>query len=228
MAEAVAAVRAVDPTGGAGPAHHDAAGQGSPPESVSRLAARTFRVVRVVSVGVSLPEQFPVVVLEDTEAHRRRLEFRIGIAEGVALAHALGGTGAPRPLTQDLFRLALERFGIDVLAVRLTARVGPTYLAEVELSGPGGSQVLSCRPSDGLCLALGRRVPAPVLVDDRLFTLEGDVVEGEAVEGEADEGEADGPRPVVEPEVEVAADEGGGSGTAASGAAGAMGPGVLV
>jgi bifunctional DNase/RNase len=150
----------------------------TPPDAVARLAARTFRVVRVVSVHVPLPEQYPVVVLEDAEVEGRRLSFRIGTAEGAALAHALRGTRAARPLTQDLFCQALERFGIDVLAVRLTARVGPTHLAEIELVGPGGSQVLACRPSDGLCLALGRRVPAPVLVDDRLFSADGDVADG--------------------------------------------------
>ena len=139
------------------------------------VTARTFRLVRVASVGVELPEQYPVVVLEDSETGGDRLQFRIGTAEGVALAHALRGTRAPRPLTAELLGDALDRFGIEVLAVRLTGRVGATYLAELDLIGPGGRQVLTCRPSDGLCLALGRRVPAPVLADARLFVETGDV-----------------------------------------------------
>ncbi|MHB1852420.1 MAG: bifunctional nuclease family protein, partial [Acidimicrobiales bacterium] len=89
---------------------------------------------------------------------------------GVALAHAIGGTSAPRPLTHDLFAETLERYGIDVVAVRLTGRTGATYFAELVLVGPVGRSVLSCRPSDGICLALRQRVPAPVLCDERLFS----------------------------------------------------------
>jgi uncharacterized protein len=136
-----------------------------------------FRLSRVVSVEVELPDQYPLVVLEEVEEERRRLSFRIGASEGVALAHALRGTRAPRPLTQELFGRVLERFRIDVLAVRLTARRGTTYFAELELAGPAGHVVVGCRPSDGLCLALGRRVPAPVLADERLFSTQGDVEE---------------------------------------------------
>ncbi len=132
--------------------------------------ARTYRIVRVVSVEVALPDQFPTVSLEDAEGRHDRLAFRIGTAEGVALAHAIGGTSAPRPLTHDLFAETLERYGIDVVAVRLTGRTGATYFAELVLVGPVGRSVLSCRPSDGICLALRQRVPAPVLCDERLFS----------------------------------------------------------
>ena len=138
-------------------------------------SARTYRIVRVASVDVALPDQYPVVTLEDTEARRDRLSFRIGTAEGVALAHALAGSGAPRPLTHDLFALALARCGVDIVAVRLIGRIGATYLAEIELASAAGRDVLSCRPSDGICLALRQRVPAPVLCDERLFTEAGDV-----------------------------------------------------
>lgn len=138
----------------------------------------TYRIVRVVSVDVTLPDQYPAVTLEDVEGHGDRLAFRIGTAEGVALAHALAGTAAPRPLTHDLFALALERYGVEVVAVRLTGRIGTTFLAELELTGPAGRQVLPCRPSDAICLALRQRVAAPVLCDERLFTSGGDVLPG--------------------------------------------------
>ncbi len=140
------------------------------PARAAPLTARTWRIVRVVSVDVVLPDQFPTVTLEDTEGHGERLAFRIGTSEGVALAHAIGGTTAPRPLTHDLFAETLERYGIEVLAVRLTGRIGSTHFAELVLVGPSGRAVLSCRPSDGICLALRQRVAAPVLCDERLFS----------------------------------------------------------
>lgn len=128
---------------------------------------------------VPLPDQYPVVTLEDAEVPGRTLSFRIGLTEGVALTHALRGTVAPRPSTHDLFAAALQRYAVDVLAVRLVGRVGTTYLAELDLVGGHGREVLSCRPSDGLCLALRQRVPAPVLADDRLFSETGDVLPDE-------------------------------------------------
>ena len=142
---------------------------------------RTFRIVTVSSVRVALPDQHPVVSLEDTEVQGRTLSFRIGMAEGAALAHVLDGTVSPRPSTHDLFAAALQRYAVDVLAVRLTGRVGSTYLAELDLLGGHGREVLTCRPSDGICLALRQRVPAPVLADDRLFTEAGDVLPDEAL-----------------------------------------------
>jgi len=148
----------------------------SAPPAVSPAPTRTFRIVRVAAVAVALPDQYPVVTLEDAEETRERLSFRIGTAEGVALSHSLAGTEAPRPLTHDLFARALERVGVEVVAVRLTGRVGATYLAELELAGPRGREVLSCRPSDGICLALRQRVVAPVLCDERLLTSGGDVL----------------------------------------------------
>ena len=141
---------------------------------------RSFRIVTVASVRVALPDQYPTLVLEDAEVPGRTLAFRIGLGEGAALAHALDGTFGARPSTHDLFASALQRFAVDVLAVRLVGRVGPTYLAELDLVGGHGREVLSCRPSDGICLALRQRVPAPLLADDRLFTGVGDLVPGEA------------------------------------------------
>lgn len=161
---------------------------------------RTFRIVTVSSVRVALPDQYPLVTLEDAEVVGRSLSFRIGLAEGAALVHALEGTSAPRPSTHDLFAAALQRYAVDVLAVRLVGRIGATYLAELDLVGGHGRERLSCRPSDGICLALRQRVPAPVLADDRLFTQVGDVLPDETVEPE----EALQPGEAVEPEEALA------------------------
>jgi hypothetical protein len=48
-------------------------------------------------------------------------------------------------------------------------------LAELDLMTPGGREVLDCRPSDGIVLALRMPVPAPILVDERLLDQVGDV-----------------------------------------------------
>jgi bifunctional DNase/RNase len=137
--------------------------------------APTFRVMDVVRVSVDLPDQFPVVVLQESEPPLRELAFRVGMAEGVALANALRKVESPRPLTHELLATTLQRLGVDVVAVRLIGRTGATYLAELDLMGARGREVISCRPSDGLVLALRQPATAPVLADERLLDGEGDV-----------------------------------------------------
>jgi bifunctional DNase/RNase len=135
-----------------------------------------FRVVDVLRVVVDLPDQYPLVTLQEAEAPLRELSFRIGMPEGVALAYALRRLETPRPLTHELLANVLWRLGADVVSVRLVGRQGPTYAAELELMAPRGREVLPCRPSDGIVLALRQPVPAPVLADERLLADEEDVL----------------------------------------------------
>jgi uncharacterized protein len=134
-----------------------------------------LRVMEVVHVHVPLPSQFPVVTLREAEAPFRSMELPIGMAEGVALAHALHKVATPRPLTHELFVSVLERLHVDIVAVRLVGRAGGTYLAELDLMGTSGREVVPARPSDGLVLALRAAVAVPVLADDRLIEGQGDV-----------------------------------------------------
>jgi bifunctional DNase/RNase len=128
-----------------------------------------FVVVELVSVELELPAQFPAVTLQEAEAPYRDLRFSVGLADGTSLAHALGRVPTPRPLTHELFAAVLGRFHVDVIAVRLVGRRGTNYLAELDLMSPAGREIISCRPSDGLALALRMPVSAPLLVDERLF-----------------------------------------------------------
>lgn len=143
----------------------------------------SFRVMDVVRVSVELPDQYPVVVLQEAEGSMRELAFRVGMPEGVALANALRRVASPRPQTHELLVIALQRLGADVVAVRLVGRSGTIYLAELDLMAARGREVISCRPSDGLVLALRQPTPAPVLADERLLSGEGDVVPGSSWEG---------------------------------------------
>ena len=141
-------------------------------------AAPTFRVMEVVGVSVELPEQFPVVTLQEAETPLRELTFRVGMVEGVALSQALRRLKSPRPLTHELLTTVLGRLGADVVAVRLVGRQGSVYLAELDLMSARGREVMACRPSDGITIALRQPVPAPVLADERLLEGDGDVLPG--------------------------------------------------
>jgi hypothetical protein len=134
-----------------------------------------FRVMDVEGVSLDLPAQYPTVSLLESEPPLRSLVFPVGLTEGTALALALYKMESPRPMTHELFAQVLQRVHIDVIAVRLTGREQGNYLAELDLMAPNGRERISCRPSDGLVLALRMPVPAPILVDERLLEGPGDV-----------------------------------------------------
>jgi uncharacterized protein len=135
-----------------------------------------FRVMIFEDVSLDLPTQYPVVTLIENEPPLRSLVFPVGLAEGTALALALRRMDSPRPTTHELFMEVMQRGRIDVIALRLNGRENGNYLAELDVMTPLGRERITCRPSDGLVLALRMPVSAPILVDERLFEDPGDVV----------------------------------------------------
>jgi len=134
-----------------------------------------YRMALIAAVNVDLPNQHPTVVLRESESPRRQLSFSIGFQDAVVLTHAMRRIPTPRPLTHELMSQVLQGFDIDVVAVRLVGRQGAIYFAELDLRGRTGRSVYSCRPSDGLTVALLQPVSVPILIDRRLFEVAGDV-----------------------------------------------------
>ena len=100
---------------------------------------------------------------------------RLAEPDAVSLAHAQRRIPTPRPLTHELMSEVLQRFDIDLVAVRIVGRVGAVHFAELDLRGRSGRSVHSCRPTDALILALHQPVQVPILVDARLLEGTGDV-----------------------------------------------------
>ncbi|HXR54144.1 MAG TPA: bifunctional nuclease family protein [Acidimicrobiales bacterium] len=137
--------------------------------------AHLWAVVMVFDIAVDLPTPHARLTLREVAEPHRMLEIPIGLPEGTALAHAWRGVPTPRPLTHELFSEVLTRLGATIEVVRLTGRRAGIVLAEMELSSPKGREVVPCRPTDGVTLSVRQGVPAPILVDLRLFESEGDV-----------------------------------------------------
>jgi hypothetical protein len=173
----------VDPVAPAGPVSEvpgpglPATPEEAPPAAAADVAASIsgYRMAIVTSVTVDLPVQHPTVVLRETESPRRQLSFSVGLQDGIAISQALRRIPTPRPLTHELVADVLQAFDVDVVAVRLVGRQGSTYFAELDLRGPNGRSVHSCRPSDAVAIALRQPVPVPILIDSRLFEVLGDV-----------------------------------------------------
>lgn len=171
-------VRPVEPAGAAEAAPEGADGSEpapapGPADQGPRVA--DFRVVTVSTVTVDLPNQHATVVVRESDSPRRHLSFAIGMPDAVALSHALRRIATPRPLTHELMTSVLEGAEVDLVAVRLVGRRGAVYFGELDVRSRAGRHVHSCRPSDGLTLALLQQVQVPILVDRRLFEEIGDV-----------------------------------------------------
>lgn len=154
-----------------------------PPDAVAvpeTARASDLRTALVSSVTVDLPNQHPTVVLRESETPRRQLSFSIGFSDAVILSHAFRRIPTPRPLTHELMSSVLQRFDVDIVAVRIVGRRGAVYFAELDLRGRTERSVHSCRPSDALTLALLQPVPVPILIDQRLLEGSGDVEPGGA------------------------------------------------
>jgi len=147
----------------------------APPSPAPAPVMGDYRMALIAAVNVDLPNQHPTVVLRESESPRRQLSFSIGFQDAVVLTHAMRRIPTPRPLTHELMSQVLQGFDIDVVAVRLVGRQGAIYFAELDLRGRTGRSVYSCRPSDGLTVALLQPVSVPILIDRRLFEVAGDV-----------------------------------------------------
>ena len=119
----------------------------------------------------------PVVTLREDEAPRRQFEIFIGAPEAASIKIALDDEITPRPLTHDLFVLALESLNVSVIRVVLTHVSSGTYYADLVLMPDGEEVVVSSRPSDAIAIAL--RASCPIYASDELIDMVGEVIEEE-------------------------------------------------
>jgi bifunctional DNase/RNase len=133
------------------------------------LDPATWRLAVVAGVRMELPGEYPEVLVHEAVAPWRELAIPVGMADGNAIAYAWRSLSTPRPLTHALFTDVLERHEVRLEAVRITARRGRSYFAELDTTGPRGRQIIPCRPSDAFALVLRQRMPTPVLVADWVF-----------------------------------------------------------
>ena len=119
----------------------------------------------------------PVVTLREDEAPRRQFEIFIGAPEAASIKIALDDEITPRPLTHDLFVLALERLNVSVTRVVLTHVSSGTYYADLVLMPDGEEVIVSSRPSDAIAIAL--RASCPIYASDELIDMVGEAIEEE-------------------------------------------------
>lgn len=103
-------------------------------------------------VRLEVPSSVPVMVLRESSGRRRVIPIYIGGPEASAIHYALEGIVPERPLTHDLLLSTIGELGHQVDKLVLTEVREHTYFAELSLDG--GEYTVSCRPSDGVAVAI--------------------------------------------------------------------------
>ena len=126
---------------------------------------------RMVNISIVQIESDPnrgnmVILREDENADRYFLMF-VGDAEFAAIAKEKGVVEPRRPLTHDLYLAIMDKLDIEFKRVEIFDMRQDTYYANVVFSTKNGEHSIDSRPSDGVALALNRKIP--ILVNEKLF-----------------------------------------------------------
>lgn len=104
----------------------------------------------------------PLVLLKDME-ELNFLPIWIGIFEAAAIAMELQNVHPPRPMTHDLLKDCIEKFGGLVKRIIINDVKEGTFYSLIEIEDKNGKIInLDSRPSDAIALAV--RVGCPVFV----------------------------------------------------------------
>jgi uncharacterized protein len=142
--------------------------------------------MELLGVQVEMPSEAPMLLLRETTEPRRVLPVYIDAPEARAIHLGIDKVRVARPLTHDLLKLILDDLGATVVRLTVTELVDRTFFAELELEVGGTKHVISCRPSDGVALAV--RTQAPIFANEAVLDEAGQVVEeGPITEEESEE-----------------------------------------
>lgn len=126
-----------------------AAAEPAPPASDDLLPAE------VATVGWDAVSDSPIVLVRELGSGRL-VPIWVGVAEAQAIAAALHGIEAPRPMTHDLMSSLLAKLDAKLEEVQIHDLRGGTYYGWLKLRVAQRAEpmLVDTRPSDGLALAL--------------------------------------------------------------------------
>lgn len=150
-----------------------------------------MRRVDITGIALEANTGAPLVVLREQDEPHRLLPIFIGAPEASAIAIAAAGQKPPVPLVHDVMVALVKSLDGRIEAIEVTDLHEGTFLATINLAGPGGTRRVGSRPSDALAVAV--RTGAPVFVSEAVLD------EAGALPG-PDEAVAEGPEePALDP-----------------------------
>jgi bifunctional DNase/RNase len=102
----------------------------------------------------------PTVLLHVENNHF--MPIYIGLWEAISITNALNQETLPRPITHDLFTDLFSRLSIAMVALHIDALDDGVFFANLIIRQGDREEILDCRPSDGIAIAL--RMRSPILV----------------------------------------------------------------
>jgi hypothetical protein len=111
----------------------------------------------------------PTVLLHIENNHF--VPIYIGLWEAISITNALNHDTLPRPITHDLFTDLFSRLSISMIALHIDALDEGVFFANLIVRQGEREEIMDCRPSDGIAIAL--RMKAPILVASDVVTKAG-------------------------------------------------------
>lgn len=119
---------------------------------------------RVQGVFMSVSEMgaAPTVVLD--AGSDGTIPIYVGLWEAISISNALNSEMLPRPITHDLIVELFRSFEIVLDALHIDSLEEGVFYAKLLLRQGSRTEIMDCRPSDGIAIAL--RYRAPIMIED--------------------------------------------------------------
>ena len=124
----------------------------------------TAQSCRVQGVFMSVSEMgaAPTVILD--AGSDSTIPIYVGLWEAISISNALNSEMLPRPITHDLIVEVFRNFEITLDALHIDSLEEGVFYAKLLLRQGSRTEIMDCRPSDGIAIAL--RYRAPIMIED--------------------------------------------------------------
>ncbi len=139
----------------------------------------------IVALSHSVSQSHNYAVVLGEKDGSRRLPIVIGAFEAQAIAVAMERMTPNRPLTHDLFKNALETFGIELKEVIINDLLDGIFYAKLICLRQGEIIEIDSRTSDALAMAV--RFSCPVYTYEFILETAGVILDDSSDEGEDEE-----------------------------------------
>jgi len=131
--------------------------------------------LEIVALSHSVTQSNNYAVVLGEKKGTRRLPIVIGGYEAQAIAVSMERMVPNRPLTHDLFKNALDTFGIQIIEIIISDLVEGIFYAQLVCERNGDVYEIDSRTSDALAMAV--RFECPIYTFDTILETAGVVLE---------------------------------------------------
>lgn len=126
--------------------------------------------VEFVGIRIEVPSNAPMLLFKE-DGTNMYLPISIGMPEATSIMSILQNQKLPRPLTHDLFNEFLNAADYEIMQLHISHVDSGTFYAEIlfKEKETNKSIQLSCRPSDGIALAIRSQDDVVISVSKELF-----------------------------------------------------------